>query len=108
MIKMNWLVTRQNFGFYPKMGKSDKEPLTHPIQTTDWVAVLYNVLRWPGIVESINNDYLYISFMKPIGINKLTWPNIPEKDKILKKNILTRLENSPNRINKRIFFLAIE
>lgn len=76
---------KAKFWLLPKDEKSDKEPLTHPIQATDWVAVLYNVWQWPGIVESINNDYLYISFMKPIGINQLTWPNILEKDKILKE-----------------------
>lgn len=69
-----------------------------------WVSVLYNDHWWFGIVESINNDYLYIVFIKLVGINMFIWPSIPEKDKILKKSILIRLENSPNPIKSSDIF----
>lgn len=85
--------------------KCNNELLSLPIQTSDWVAVLYDDQWWPGNVDTIDNDHLIITFMKPVGVNKFIWPSIPVKDKILK---LTRLEDPLIPINNRTFFLVTQ
>ena len=65
---------------------------TELLKKSDWVSVMYDDNWWPGVVEDMDDKYLYLSFMKPLGRNKFFWPRIPEKDKILKENILTKLD----------------
>lgn len=85
-----------------------KEPssdaYTKLLKKSDWVSVMHDDYWWPGVVEDIDDEYLYLSFMKPLGKNKFFWPHIPEKDKILKKNILTKLEKPQSAINSRGHF----
>ncbi|GBN51894.1 hypothetical protein AVEN_123681-1 [Araneus ventricosus] len=77
-IKILWLV-------------QDKEPssvaCTELLKKSDRILVMHDDYWWPGVVEDIDDKYLYLSFMKPLGKNKFSWPHIPEKDKILKKKI---------------------
>jgi hypothetical protein len=70
----------------------DKQPssnaCTELLKKLDWVSVMYDDYWWQGVVfvENLDDKYLYLFFMKPLGNNKFSWPNIPEKDKVLKKN----------------------
>ena len=55
-------------------------------------------------MEAIDKDYFHLSFMKLRGMNKFTWPGIPEKDKVLLTNILAKLYKTPNSVNSRGHF----
>ncbi|GBM34551.1 hypothetical protein AVEN_77517-1 [Araneus ventricosus] len=55
---------------------------TELLKKSDWVSVMYDDYWWSGVVEDIDDKYLHLSFMKPLGKNKFSWPHIPEKDKI--------------------------
>lgn len=86
------------------LSDDSSDACTELLKKSDWVSVLYDDYWWPGVVEDIDDKYLYLSFMKPVGKNKFSWPHIPEKDKILKQNILTKLNKAPSPINSRGHF----
>jgi hypothetical protein len=66
-----------------------------------YVAVIYNDVWWPGIVERLNGHSAHINFMIPQGKNKYIWPSKAQQDDLNLHEVLCILNSAPQPVNQR-------
>ncbi|XP_054262091.1 uncharacterized protein LOC128986031 [Macrosteles quadrilineatus] len=81
----------------PTIGKND-------IVIGDWVAVVYDDLWYPGIIERKMDENVEITFMKRNG-KVLHWPSTPDKQTVAIHTILCKILEPPLPTSSRQFKL---
>lgn len=86
---------------------NDSEPAAYVnkvdlVPGSSYVAVIYDDVWWPGLVQSVTEDSAVISFMMPLKTeNKFKWPKKSQIEIVKISEILAVIQCVPEPVNQR-------
>jgi len=67
-----------------------------------WVAVIYDDVWFPGVVENSVSGTLTVKFMCRRQLKHFVWPDITDRQTVLETGVLCKIR-SPYSVNSRYF-----
>ena len=81
---------------------------TQNLEINSYVIVLYEEECYPGIIEAVTKESVYVNVMTKSKFGNWRWPQTPDKLWYNKETDIMQVINPPQRINSRGIFKVPE